>query len=139
LIFIARHAEFALPFSHNARRFRARFVRNDIDKPRPVVECTYLSIKFRHFTQSLSFTRKNCADLGIDYFGWLHNGIDRNKWVVPMPGGRENEEQLLKIVAELTRLRRLVPDDRLALADWIDKAICEASIQIERARTLSVH
>jgi hypothetical protein len=56
-----------------------------------------------------------------------------------MPSGRERVEQLEKIIAELTRLRRLTPDNHPSLSDWIEKAICEANLQIERAKTPSLH
>ncbi|MGV3550628.1 hypothetical protein [Rhizobium sp.] len=56
-----------------------------------------------------------------------------------MPVGRERVEQLERIIAELTRLRRLVPDDHPALSDWLEKAISEASMQMEHARAPSLH
>lgn len=56
-----------------------------------------------------------------------------------MPVGRERVEQLERIIAELTRLRRLVPDDHPGLSDWIEKAIHEANTQIEHAKAPSLH
>ena len=56
-----------------------------------------------------------------------------------MPVGRERVEKLERIIAELTRLRRLVPDDHPGLSDWIEKAILEANMQIEHAKAPSLH
>lgn len=56
-----------------------------------------------------------------------------------MPVGRERVEQLERIIAELTRLRRLVPDDHPGLSDWIEKAILEANMQMVHSKAPSLH
>ena len=51
----------------------------------------------------------------------------------------KSTETLQSVLAELIRLHQIVPEERVALSEWIDKAIIEAKAQIERARSKSIH
>lgn len=49
-------------------------------------------------------------------------------------------EKLQRILLELNRLRTLVTEpERRSLCDWLEKAIIETELQIEKARDQTVH
>jgi hypothetical protein len=49
-------------------------------------------------------------------------------------------ERLQRILLELNRLRTLASEpERHVLCDWLEKAIIETEIQIEKTKTRTVH
>jgi hypothetical protein len=49
-------------------------------------------------------------------------------------------EKLQRILLELTRLRTLVGEpERALLGDWLEKAIIETELQIEKVREKTLH
>jgi hypothetical protein len=59
---------------------------------------------------------------------------------VQMGEGLPAIEKLQRVLLELNRLRTLVSEpERQLLCDWLEKAIIETELQIEKARDQTVH